>query len=86
MPLKYRTGSYARSSISPRLIIFLFFLTDGERIRQEIKNDHHYLTITDLTFGDKGKNFSIIISIVGGSFMKIMEEIEKKINKVHLVF
>ena len=60
-------------SISPRLIIFLFFLTDGERIRQEIKNDHHYLTITDLTFGDKGKKFSIIISIVGGLFMKIME-------------
>ena len=73
MPLKYRTGSYARSSISPRLIIFLFFLTDGERIRQEIKNDHHYLTITDLTFGDKGKKFSIIISIAGGLFMKIME-------------
>merc|ERR1711899_618189 len=28
---------------------------DGERIRQEIKNDHHYLTITDLTFGDKAE-------------------------------
>ena len=55
-----------------------FFLTDGERIRQEIKNDHHYLTITDLTFGDKGKKFSIIISIVGGLFMKIMERNWKK--------
>ena len=40
------------------ILLFIFFLTDGERIRQEIKNDHHYLTITDLTFGDKGKNFS----------------------------
>ena len=39
---------------------------EAERIRQEIKNDHHYLTITDLTFGDKGKKFSIIISIVRG--------------------
>lgn len=38
---------------------------DGERIRQEIKNDHHYLTITDLTFGDKGTYTCVAMTETG---------------------